>query len=330
MKYQSIVVTKRGGPDVLAVEEKDLRPPTAGETRIRILATPLVQDDIAARVGNRPWLPEPPFVPGYSFLGVVDALGGGVSGLRIGDRVVALTTLGGHAEFIYWKAKDLVRVPETLDPAKAVVLVLNYLVAYQIMHRVVLAQPQDKALIVGASGGVGTAFLDLGRLAGLKMYGLASLAKHDILKRYGAVPIDYHTQDFVEFMRQTEPDGIDYVFNGMFDDYVRRGLSVLRRGGRLVQYGAPQSKKGFRRFLAEFVLCNLLPNGKHIIGYGTHRLGVDLFAEDWQTLFNLLAEGKIDPIIAARFPILEARKANGLLESGKVAGNIVLLAPELL
>ena len=304
--------------------------PQPVKQRIRILATPLVQDDIAARVGNRPWLPEPPFVPGYSVLGVVDVLGEGVAGLTMGERVVALTQLGSHAEYLYWKAKELVPAPETLDPAKAVVLVLNYLVAYQIIHRVVQAQPKQKALIVGASGGVGTAFLDLGRLAGLKMYGLASTGKHDILKRYGAVPIDYHTRDFVEFMQQAEPDGIDYVFNGMFDDYVRRGLAVLKRGGRLVQYGAPQSKRGFWRFLAQFALCNLQPNGKRIIGYGTHRLGVELFAEDWQALFGLLAAGEIDPIIAARFPIMQARQANELLESGKVAGNIVLLAPELL
>jgi NADPH:quinone reductase-like Zn-dependent oxidoreductase len=73
----------------------------------------------------------------------------------------------------------------------------------------------------------------------------------------------------------------------------------------------------------------LLPNGKMIEGYGTHRLGVDLFKEDWRTLFSLLERGQIKPIIAARFPILEAAKANELLESGQVVGNIVLLAPQL-
>jgi NADPH:quinone reductase-like Zn-dependent oxidoreductase len=82
--------------------------------------------------------------------------------------------------------------------------------------------------------------------------------------------------------------------------------------------------------IVEFALFNLLPNGKTIKGYGTHRLGVDLFKEDWATLFKLLEEGKNKHIIAEKFPILEAAKANELLESGEVSGNVVLLAPELL
>ena len=81
--------------------------------------------------------------------------------------------------------------------------------------------------------------------------------------------------------------------------------------------------------MAKFILYNLLPNGKVIKGYGTHRLGVDLFEEDWNTLFKLLEEDKIKPIIAAKYPILEAAKANQLLESGQVTGNVVLLAPKL-
>jgi len=97
-----------------------------------------------------------------------------------------------------------------------------------------------------------------------------------------------------------------------------------------VHYGGPQSFKGFLLLIAKLIAYNLLPNGKKIVGYGTHRLGMDLFAPDWTALFELLEQEQIQPIIAARFPLLEARKANQLLESGKVTGNVVLLAPELL
>lgn len=226
--------------------------------------------------------------------------------------------------------EKLVHVPETLEPAEAVILILNYTVAYQVLHRSARVKPEDKVLIIGASGGVGTAFLQLGKLANLKMYGLASSAKHSTLTRIGAVPIDYHTQDFVEVIRKAEPDGIDFVFNGMGEEYIDRGLAVLRRGGTLVQYGGPQSFSRFLLLLAKFALYNLLPNGKMIKGYGTHRVDINLLKEDWLVLFKLLEEGKIKPIIAERFPILEAPKANKLLESGKVTGNIVLLEPELL
>jgi NADPH:quinone reductase-like Zn-dependent oxidoreductase len=330
MKYKSVIVTRRGGPDAMQIVENDLRAPSAGEARIKVLVAPVCQDDIAARVGNRPFLPEIPFVPGYSILGVVDAIGEGVTQVAAGDRVAALMKYGGYAEYVFWDADGLVHVPATLDPAEAAVLVLNYLVAYQILHRVAQVKVGDKALIVGASGGVGTAFLQLGKLAGLKMYGLASPGKHAVLAEYGAVPIDYRAQDFVQVLRQTEPGGLDFVFNGMGEEYFDRSLAVLRRGGVLVHYGGPQSLARFLLLVAKLIWYNLLPNGKAIKGYGTHRLGVDLFKEDWARLFDLLQAGHIKPVIAARFPILEARKANELLESGQVAGHIVLLSPELL
>jgi NADPH:quinone reductase-like Zn-dependent oxidoreductase len=328
--YKRIVVTQRGGLETVQIMENDLRRPSVGEVRIRVLATPVCQDDIAIRVGNRPFLKKPPFVPGYACIGVVDAVGDGVVETAVNDRVAALTQYGSHAEYLYWDAKELVHVPESLNPAEASTLVLNYLVAYQILHRVAQVKTGDKALIVGASGGVGTAFLQLGQLAGLKMYGLASASKHATLIEYGATPIDYRTQDFVEVIRRAEPEGLNYVFNGMGEEQFERGLAVLQRGGLLVHYGGPQSFTRFLLLVAKLLLYNLLPNGKKIAGYGTHRLGTDLFKEDWTKLFRLLEEGQIIPIVVKTFPLLEAVQAYELLESGKVTGNIVLLAPGML
>jgi NADPH:quinone reductase-like Zn-dependent oxidoreductase len=330
MKYKSVIVTRRGSPEVLKIIENDLRAPSVGEARIKILATGVCQDDIATRIGNRPFLPKIPFVPGYDILGVVDAVGEGVANVAVGDRVAALTVSGGYAEYIYLDEERLVHVPTTLDPAEAVTLILNYVVAYQVLHRSVQVKAGDRVLIIGASGGVGTAFLQLGKLANLTMYGIASRGKHSALTELGAIPIDYHTQDFVDVIHRAEPDGLDFVFNGMGEDYVERGLAVLRRGGTLVHYGGPQSFSRLLFLLAKFVLFNLLPNGKAVKGYGTHRVDIRLLKEDWLVLFKLLEEGKIKPIIAKKFPILEAAKANALLENGQVIGNLVLLAPELL
>jgi NADPH:quinone reductase-like Zn-dependent oxidoreductase len=307
--------------------ENDLRPPAPEEARIRILATPVCQDDIAIRVGNRPFLAKTPFTPGYACIGTVEAIGEKVTDVAVGDRVAALTNYDSHAEVLYWLADKLVHVPESIDLAEGVTLILNYLVAYQILHRVAQVKAGDKVLIIGASGGVGTAFLQLGRLAGLKMYGLASAGKHAILTEYGATPIDYRSQDFVEVIQQAEPDGLDFVFNGMGEEYYERGLAVLRRGGALVHYGAPQSFSHFLLLVAKLLFYNLLPNGKKIAGYGTHRLGTDLFKEDWTALFGLLESGQIKPIVEQTFPLLEAARAYELLESGAVTGNLVLLAP---
>jgi NADPH:quinone reductase-like Zn-dependent oxidoreductase len=131
---------------------------------------------------------------------------------------------------------------------------LNYIVAYQTMHRSANVSAGDKALIIGASGGIGTAFLQLGKLAGLEMYGLASKGKHQILVEYGAVPIDYRTQDFVEVIRKEVPEGLDAVFDGIGGDYIRRGFSLLRCGGVLSGLGRPLHAA------AEWKACQVLWN----------------------------------------------------------------------
>jgi NADPH:quinone reductase-like Zn-dependent oxidoreductase len=200
------------------------------------------------------------------------------------------------------------------------------------LHRSAKVKAGDKVLIIGASGGCGTAFLDLGRLANLTMYGIASKSKHTILAEYGATPIDYRTEDFVEVIRWAEPGGLDAVFDGMGGDYVERAFPLLRRGGVLVEYGNPLSMRGTLRVLAKILVLNLVPNGKRVKPYGA---GASLFnrkpfLEDWAVLFRLLQEGKIRPVISGEFPLLDAARANALLESGQVVGNLVLVAPELL
>jgi len=330
MIYKNIVVPKRGTTEVLEIRDNEMRQPLGGEVGIKLLAAGVCQDDVAARVGNRPFLPKLPFIPGYTILGDVDAVGEGVTSVKKGERVAALTVLGGYTEYIYLPEEKLIPVPSNLDPAEAVTLILNYLTAYQALHRCAKVKAGDKVLVIGASGGVGTAFLELGKLAELKMYGIASLSKHGVLKDLGAYPIDYRTQDFVEVLSKKEPEGLDFVFNGMSGEYLKRGFSVLRRGGTLVHYGAPESFSQFLLLMAEFLFFMVLPNGKKIKGYGTHRVKDRLLREDWAKLFTLLEEGKIKPIIAAKFPLLEAAKANDLLESGQVIGNVVLVAPELL
>jgi len=340
MSYKSVVVTKRGGPEVLQIIENELREPAAGEVRIKVLATSVGRTDINYRYGYSPFSPKVPFAPGYEIMGVVDAIGPqkhpggeGVSRFAVGNRVAALTGHGGYTEVIYLGQEHLVPVPPTLAPADAAMVILNYVSAYQMLHRVAKVKTGDKALVIGASGGVGTALLQLGKLAGLKVYGTASSSKHKALTELGAIPIDYHTQDFVEVIRQAEPSGLDFVFDGMGGANGDRGLVVLRRGGKLVGYAAPEGLGSLLLGAIKLAWVNLLPNGKSADFYGITLLYMrdkKPFMEDLPLLFKLLEEGKIKPVIAATYPILEAAKANELLESGQVIGNIALLAPELL
>jgi NADPH:quinone reductase-like Zn-dependent oxidoreductase len=329
MKYKSVIVTRKGAPEVLQIIENDLRIPLSGEARIKVLATCVGRTDIGYRKGDLSFAPKIPFVPGYEILGVVDAVGKDVTNVAVGDRVAALIGHGGYSEYIYLGKEHLVRVPETLDPAEAITLVLNYVTAYQMLHRSVQVKAGDKVLIIGASGGVGTALLQLGKLANLTMYGTASHSKHNTLTELGAIPIDYHTQDFVDVICHAEPDGLDFVFDGMGGDYAERGLEVLRKGGMLVEYAPSAGFFALLRGLAKLALVNLRPSGKSVQSYGIsalYRMDKRPFMDDLHVLFNLLEEGKIKPIIAKKFPILEAAKANEMLENGQIIGNIVLLA----
>jgi NADPH:quinone reductase-like Zn-dependent oxidoreductase len=310
------------------VIEKYLRLPSAGEARIKILAAPVCLPDVEARYGRTPFTVKIPFVPGYAIIGVVDAIGERITRAEVGDRVAAMTIYGGYAEYIFLGEKELIPVPMAVEPAEAATIILNYIVAYQTLHRSAKVRAGDKVLIIGASGGIGTAFLQLGKVANLRMYGVASKSKHPILTEYGATPIDYRTQDFVEVIRRAEPDGLDAVFDGIGGDYIQRVFSLLRRGGTYVGYANPLSFSRMLRFLGQVILFNMLPNGRSAKYYGTgsSRLNRRPFLEDWATLFKMLEDGKIKPVIMKKFPILEAAQANELLESGQVTGNIVLLA----
>jgi NADPH:quinone reductase-like Zn-dependent oxidoreductase len=333
MKYKSVVATKRGGPEVLQVVENDLRDPAAGEVRVKVLASGVGRTDLNYMHGYSPFSPKVPFVPGYEMMGTVDAVGEGVTRIAVGNRVAALTGHGGYTEMIYLGQEHLVPVPPSLDPAEVVTLVLNYVSAWQMLHRVAKVKTGDKVLLIGASGGVGTALLQLGRLADLKMYGTASPNKHTFLTELGALPIDYHEQDFVEVLHEKEPDGLDFVFDGMGGEYSDRGLSVLRSGGKLVAYTPPTGLGMLFAGVMKMIFVNLRPNGGKVDSYGISALYArdkKPFMEDLPLLFTMLTEGKIKPLITAKFPILEAAKANGLLEKGSVVGNVVLLAPELM
>jgi NADPH:quinone reductase-like Zn-dependent oxidoreductase len=333
------MVTKLGGPEVLRVVDNELRPPQADEVRIKVLAASVSRPDVTVRSGKALYSGTPlgqkvPFVPGYSIIGDVNALGEDVISTQVGARVASLTIVGGYSEYVYVKADRIIPVPADLDPLQAVPLVLNYIVAYHALHRAAQVKAGDKVLVIGASGGIGTAVLQLGRLAGLKMIGLASPAKHADLKALGAVPLDYRAPDLAARIRELEPDGLDAVIDGMMTpQYVKMGVSLLKRGGCMVSYGEPSGFSNLFRVLFRMLAVNLLPNGKKVKLYGTSSYFLfdkQPYLRDWALLFELLQKGEIAPLIAEKFPLLEAARANALLESGKVVGNLVLAAPELI
>jgi NADPH:quinone reductase-like Zn-dependent oxidoreductase len=336
MKYHRVVVTRHGGPDVLQVVEEDLPEPRAGEVRVKVQAAGVSAYDLMFRSsGSLPGTPRVPFTLGTDIVGVVDKLGEEVSTVEPGQRVAGATFslggLGGYAEFICLPASELVPVPSGVDHAEAVCVVVNYLTAHMAMHRTANIQSGERILVHGAAGGVGTALLELGKLAGLEMYGTASKYNHELVSALGATPIDYRTEDFVERIHSLTGDGVDAVFDPIGGArQLWRSYRVLRKGGRLVWFGVAATKKEGLRIIPLTLLMRtllaLIPDGKRA------PLAPDLgkdnawYRETLTELLDLLAAGKIKPVVAERIPLAEAARAHELLERGGYAGKVVLLA----
>jgi NADPH:quinone reductase-like Zn-dependent oxidoreductase len=344
VKHTRIIVTHYGGPDALQVLEEERPEPEGGEVRVRVLAAGVGLPDIMAREGIHPETPRVPFTPGWDLVGVVDRLGAGVAGIEPGQIVAALPISGAYAEFVCLPQRELVPVPSGLDPAEAVGLILNYITAYQMMHRSAKVSSGQRVLIHGAAGGVGSALLQLGRLAGLEMYGTCSSRQASVVSDLGGTPIDYQHQDFVTEIHRLTGDGVDVVFESIGGTHIWRSRKALRNGGTVVAYGLTGSLRGGRlasgrsggrhrfRGIAVFgmyiVAGLILPGRKRVVPYSIQtlkRLRPAFFRQDVIALFDLLKQQSIRPLIARRVPLAEARQAHELLGAGGVTGKIVLV-----
>jgi len=344
VRHKRIVVTHYGGADALRVIEEECPEPESGQVRVRVDAAGVSLPDVMAREGVHPETPPVPFTPGWDLVGVVDRLGKDTSGIELGQTVAALPIHGAYAEFVCLPQSELVPVPSGLDPAEAVSLVLNYITAYQMMHRAAEVRPGQRVLIHGAAGGVGTALLQLGRLDRLQMYGTCSSRGAPTVSELGGVPVDYEHQDFVEEIHRLTGDGVDMVFDPIGGNHLWHSRKALRPGGTVVGYGLRSSMRGQglasgrpgrrHRFggTAAFGLVIaggwLLPGKKRVVPYSIQtlkRLKPESFRQDLVALFELLRQQKIRPLIAKRFPLAAARQAQELLAHGGVTGKIVLV-----
>lgn len=347
MKYKRILVTHYGGPEELRVVEEDCPEPRKGEVRVRVLTAGVSLPDVMMREGMHPETPRLPFTPGWDLVGVVDRIGEGVSGVEPGLMVAALPIFGAYAEYVCLPPQNLVPVLPGLDAAEAVSLVLNYVTAYQMLHRSARVRPGQRVLIHGAAGGVGTALLQLGRLAGVEMYGTCSAQDAPTVSALGGTPIDYEHQDFVQEIHRLTGDGVDAVFEGIGGTHIWRSRKALRRGGKVVSFGLTGSLRGGRSTVGRrgrrhryralaiiawyIALSWLLPGRRRVVLYSIQwllRLKPALFRQDLAALFDLLRQKKIQPLIAQRLPLTEARQAHELLGKGGVKGKLVLVCQE--
>jgi NADPH:quinone reductase len=344
-----VVVDHYGGPDVLKIVEDEDPRPGRGEVRVRVLAAGVSYTDAMLRVGSYLGVPKPPFTPGYELVGVVEELGPGCTTLRVGDRIGALTVWGADAERVCVLEANAVEVPED---------VFTYMTAYQLLHRTARVRSAEMVLVHGAAGRVGTAVLELGAVAGLRMYGTCSERDIAAVERLGAMAIDYRNEDFLARVGELTRDGVDVVLDGFGGGLSLRSFRALRPGGRLVVFGhsgtVANGRKSWRGWIkwyattAAVSLWGLLSPRRRVLVYRVQKLreghqvlpvsgfrralpvgggprNPEWFREDFGALLELLREGKIHPVVAERLPLSDARRAHELLESTADKGKLVLV-----
>lgn len=335
---RAIWMTRRGGTEVLEVREGPDPEPAAGEVRIRVRASGLNFADVIARIGLYPAAPKPPCVLGYEVSGVVDRMGSGVQGFAAGDRVVALTKFGGHADVVCAAAAFVLKLPDAVSFETAAALPVNYLTAHYMIGRVANLRPGDSLLLHMAAGGVGLAVLQLCRIiGGIRVIGTASASKHDILRLNGCEhPVDYRTQDYsVEVARITGGAGVDAVFDALGGKDWKRGYKLLRPGGRLVAYGFSNLDTGGKRnflhilwqlaAMPRFTPLKLLTENRIVAGVSLSDLWGEPLMGELLELVQLSQQGKIRPVIDAKFPFSKVAEAHQRIEQRKNVGKVLLV-----
>lgn len=343
MRNRRVIISEFGSPDVIRViDEAELPQPQPGEVRIRVEASSAVFTDTVIRRGLYPYLSvQPPFGLGYDIVGVIDALGEGVSQWTVGQRVADIPQLGGNADYICRPASHLLPVPDGLDPAEAVSLILSYVTAYQMLHRVVQVQAGQRILVHGGAGAVGSALLQLGRQAGLDVVATASAGKLDLLRANGAVAVDHGAADYWKQVASHAPNGYDAVFDGVSVANFVGSYNLLSSTGILVSYGAvgPASRIAAQtpapgemvKFMFSLVdeiaaVLNAFPDGRSFRPYAINAVLIehwDWFAADVAQLFSLLATHQIKPVIDERLALSQAAEAHRRVETGQVQGRLV-------
>ena len=337
---RAITITRHGGPEVLQVRESPDPTPSAGEVRIAVRACGLNFAEVMARQGLYPDAPKPPCVVGYEGAGVIDAVGAGVEGLAVGDRVLYLSRFGGHASQVCVPALQAVKMPEAMTFEQGAAIPVVYLTAYHMLFRVARVRPGERVLVHMAAGGVGIAALQLARtVEGLTLFGTASASKHDRLRELGCDhPIDYRSVDYAtEVRRLTGGQGVDVVLDALGGPDWSKGFDLLREGGMLVAFGLANANAGTKRNLLHvlgqlvrvprFSPMKLMDQNKAVAGVNVGHLWnrMDLMRDEIDEVVRLFDAGVVKPVIDGTYSFDRAGEAHERLGQGKNVGKVVLV-----
>lgn len=333
---KQLVIPRYGPPDVLLVREAPAPRLASGQVRILVHHAGINFSDLLARQGLYPDAPRPPCTVGYEVAGTVESAAPDVTGVRPGDRVIAMTRHGGQSEQVSVDARLVFPLPPGWTFAEGAAFPVVYLTAHQMLVRVAAAQPGETVLVHSAAGGVGLAVAELGKILGLRVIGLASRGKHDVLKSYGVEPLDRLDPQWPEAVRRLAPHGVDIVLDAIGGRSFRQGYELLAPAGRLVMYGASSLAEGPRRRLvrtlwrlAQFPWFHPVP----LMNANRATMGVNI-GHLWDQeamlrpqvlrLLEYAKEGRIRPRVDRVFPLEQAALAHRYIEERRNVGKVLL------
>src|SRR6516162_5371697 len=321
---KAVVCEAFGGPEVLALREApDPPPPGPGEVQVRIRARGVQYVDVLMLAGKYQFRPEPPFIPGNEGAGEVVAVGSGVTGFKLGDRVMSRQRLGAFAELGNCKAEDCDLIPVALGLKEAAVFRNAYHTAYHALLQRGRLRAGDRVLIHGAAGGIGLPAIQLAKLHGAEVIAAAGTdEKRAVCLAEGADHAIDNAAGFRErVMALTRGHGIDIIYDPVNGPSFEESLRCLAWGGRILILGFLGGAPALARS------NYLLIKGIEAIGVrigGLNENQPEIAAANTRALLDLAAQGKLKPRIWRHIPLNEAAKAMQALIDRKVVGKVVL------
>ncbi len=318
---KAIQVSRSGGPEVLELQDLPIPEPNPGQVRVEIRAAGVNYVDTYHRTGLYPM--ELPFIPGQEGSGFVNAIGDGVSELKIGDRVAWGSATGSYAQYRIISAEKLVKLPDQVSFELAAAVMLQGMTAHYLTHDTFSLGPDHRVLIHAAAGGVGLLFVQMAKMRGATVYGTAGTPeKADLARGAGADEVIlYDREDFAERIQSlTDGEGLDAVYDSVGQATFDKSLECLRARGTLVTFGqssGPVPPFEIRRLSTR----SLYLTRPKLHDYIATREELLRRAGD---LFEWIGKGALDVRIDSSFPLEKAADAHRKLESRKSCGKIVL------
>lgn len=322
---QCVEISQPGGPEVLVPAERDAPGAAAGELLIEVAAAGVNRPDVMQRRGLYPAPPGASDLPGLEVAGTVAALGAGVTGWQVGDRVCALTNGGGYAEYVAAPAGQCLPVPDNLDLVAAAGLPETCFTVWSNVFDRGRLQPGESLLVHGGSSGIGTTAIQMASALGATVYATAgSEAKCRACVELGASrAVNYREEDFREVLDTlTDSAGVDVILDMVGGDYINRNIQLAAAEGRIVNIAFQGGFEATVNFVP--VLLKRLTLTASTLRPQSSEAKAAIATSLRQRVWPLLEEGKIKPVIAATFPLGEASAAHELMESSRHIGKIIL------